>query len=132
MTLKIGALTELVLFLPVVCFVHVFEQTLAEQLYRDKGLLTDYLSLTSCRFCHQGSVNIRREVGRREAMGVRLGDERNPRNSNNFAKQIIWRMKKFLKLQCPENGGLPMELNAQKMKVPAFVKIRHLEPRAMT
>ena len=40
MTLKIGALTKLGLFFPVVCFIHVFDQTLAEQLYRDKGLLT--------------------------------------------------------------------------------------------
>ena len=39
MTLKIGALTKLGLFFPVVCFIHVFDQTLAEQLYRDKGLL---------------------------------------------------------------------------------------------
>ena len=38
-TLKIGALTKLGLFFPVVCFIHVFDQTLAEQLYRDKGLL---------------------------------------------------------------------------------------------
>ena len=28
------------LFFPVVCFIHVFDQTLAEQLYRDKDLLT--------------------------------------------------------------------------------------------
>ena len=32
-TLKIGALTKLGLFFPVVCFIHVFDQTLAEQLY---------------------------------------------------------------------------------------------------
>ena len=38
-TLKIGALTKRGLFFPVVCFIHVFDQTLAEQLYRDKGLL---------------------------------------------------------------------------------------------
>ena len=38
-TQKIGALTKLGLFFPVVCFIHVFDQTLAEQLYRDKGLL---------------------------------------------------------------------------------------------
>ena len=37
-TLKIGALTKLGLFFLVVCFIHVFDQTLAEQLYRDKGL----------------------------------------------------------------------------------------------
>ena len=37
-TLKISALTNLGLFFPVVCFIHVFGQTLAEQLYRDKGL----------------------------------------------------------------------------------------------
>ena len=45
MTLEIGALTKLGLFFPVVCFIHVFDQTLAEQLYRDKGLL-DFVSLT--------------------------------------------------------------------------------------
>ena len=39
MTLKIGALTKLGLFFPVLCFIHVFDQTSAEQLYRDKGLL---------------------------------------------------------------------------------------------
>ena len=33
-----GALTKLGLFFPVVCFIHVFDQTLAEQLYRDKGV----------------------------------------------------------------------------------------------
>ena len=38
-TLKIGALTKLGLFFPVVCFIHVFDQTLAEKLYRDKGYL---------------------------------------------------------------------------------------------
>ena len=44
MTLKLGALTKLGLFFPVVCLIRVFDQTLAEQLYRDKGLLlTDYL-----------------------------------------------------------------------------------------
>ena len=37
-TLKIGVLTKLGLFFPVVCFIYVFGQTLAEQLYRDKGL----------------------------------------------------------------------------------------------
>ena len=36
-TLQIGALTKLGLFFLGVCFIHVFEQTLAEQLYRDKG-----------------------------------------------------------------------------------------------
>ena len=40
MNLKIGAFTKLGLFFPVVCFIHVFDQTLAEQLYRDKGLLS--------------------------------------------------------------------------------------------
>ena len=43
MTLKIGALTKLGLFFPVVCFIYVFDQTLVEQLYRDKGLLLDRL-----------------------------------------------------------------------------------------
>ena len=37
-TLKIGALTKLCLFFPVVCFICVFVQTLLEQLYSDKGL----------------------------------------------------------------------------------------------
>ena len=37
-TLKIGALTKLGLFFLVVCFIHVFDQIVAEQLYRDKGL----------------------------------------------------------------------------------------------
>ena len=37
--MKIGALTKLGLFFPVVCFICVCAQTLAEQLYRDKGLL---------------------------------------------------------------------------------------------
>ena len=40
MTLKISALTKLGLFLPVVSFIRVFDQTLAEQLYRDKDLLS--------------------------------------------------------------------------------------------
>ena len=35
-----GALTKLGLFFPVLCFIRVFDQTLAEQLYRDKGLLS--------------------------------------------------------------------------------------------
>ena len=39
MALKIGALTKLGLFFPVVCFIYVFDQTLAEQLYYHKGLL---------------------------------------------------------------------------------------------
>ena len=38
MTLKIGARTKLGLLFPVVCFINVFDQTAAEQLYRDKGL----------------------------------------------------------------------------------------------
>ena len=38
MTLKIGALTKLGLFFPVLSFIHVFDRTLAEQLYRDEGL----------------------------------------------------------------------------------------------
>ena len=38
-TLKSGALTKLCLFFPVVCFIPVFDQSLVEQLYRDKGLL---------------------------------------------------------------------------------------------
>ena len=33
-TLKIGALTKLGLSFPVVCFIPVFDRTLAEQLYR--------------------------------------------------------------------------------------------------
>ena len=40
MTLKIGALTaKLGLFFSVVCFIYMFNQTLADQLYRDKGLI---------------------------------------------------------------------------------------------
>ena len=48
MTLKIGALSKLGLFFPVVCFSYVFDQTLAGQLYRDKGLFwaCDYLFTT--------------------------------------------------------------------------------------
>ena len=42
MSLKIGARTKLGLFFPVVCFIHVFDQTLTEQLYRDRGLLRTY------------------------------------------------------------------------------------------
>ena len=38
-TLTTGSLTKLGLFFPVLCFIHVFDQTLAEQLYPDKGLL---------------------------------------------------------------------------------------------
>ena len=39
-TLKIGALTKLGLFFPMVCSISVFHQTLAEQVYRDtEGLL---------------------------------------------------------------------------------------------
>ena len=37
-SMKIAAITKLGLFFPVVCFIHVFDQTLAEQLYPDKGL----------------------------------------------------------------------------------------------
>ena len=47
MTLKIGALTKLGLFFPVVCFIHVFDQTLAEQLYRDKDLFKRLVTLVS-------------------------------------------------------------------------------------
>ena len=36
--LKFGALTKLGLFFPVAHFIYVFDQTLAEQLYLDKGL----------------------------------------------------------------------------------------------
>ena len=39
MTLKIGARTKLGLLFPVVCFINVLDQTLAEQMYRDKALL---------------------------------------------------------------------------------------------
>ena len=46
MTLKISALTKLGLFFPVVCFIYVFDQTLAEQLYRDKGPLPWWLGLS--------------------------------------------------------------------------------------
>ena len=35
-----GALTKLGLFFPVVCFIHVFDQTLVKQHYCDKGLLS--------------------------------------------------------------------------------------------
>ena len=45
-TLKIGAFTKLGLFFPVVCFIRVFDQTLAEQLYHDKGLLINLRSRT--------------------------------------------------------------------------------------
>ena len=38
-TLTTGALTKLGLFFQAVCFIYVFDQTLAEQLYHDKGLL---------------------------------------------------------------------------------------------
>ena len=31
---KIGALTKLAFFFPVLCFIHVLDRTLAEQLYR--------------------------------------------------------------------------------------------------
>ena len=42
-------LAKLGLFFPVVCFIHVFDQTLAEQLYRDKGLLLILkCSLSTC------------------------------------------------------------------------------------
>ena len=37
-TLKIGARTKLGLFFAVVRFIYVFDQTLAEQLHRDKSL----------------------------------------------------------------------------------------------
>ena len=50
-TLKLGALTKLGLFFPVVCFIHVFDQTLAEQLYRDKGLLDPFRSLKGRLLC---------------------------------------------------------------------------------
>ena len=39
MTPKIGTLTKVGLVFPGLCFIHAFDQTLAEQLYRDKGLL---------------------------------------------------------------------------------------------
>ena len=39
-SLKHGALTKLGLFFPVVCFLHVFDQSLVEQLYRDKDLFS--------------------------------------------------------------------------------------------
>ena len=48
-TLKIGALTKLSLFFPVVCFIYVFEQTLAEQLYHDKGLYEIFFLFRSWR-----------------------------------------------------------------------------------
>ena len=42
MTLNIGALTKLGLLFPVMCFIHVFAQTLAEHLYCDKGLIRNF------------------------------------------------------------------------------------------
>ena len=47
--LKIGAFTKLGLFFPVLCFIYVFDQTLAEQLYRDKGLFHDNVLNYKCR-----------------------------------------------------------------------------------
>ena len=52
MTLKIGALTKLGLFFPVTCFIYVFDQTLAEQLCRDKGLFS--IKVKSVRLCAAG------------------------------------------------------------------------------
>ena len=46
MTLKIGALSKLGLFFPGVCFIYAFDQTLAEQLYSDKGLYSSRLQLS--------------------------------------------------------------------------------------
>ena len=48
-TLKIGAFTKLGSFFPVVCFIHVFDQTLAEQLYLDKDLLYGILTSTKTK-----------------------------------------------------------------------------------
>ena len=48
-TLKIGGLTKLGLFFPVVSFIHVFNQTSMEQLYCDKGLLAEQTN-TYCIF----------------------------------------------------------------------------------
>ena len=42
-TLKIGTLSRLGLLFPVVRFIYLFDQTLAEQLYRDKGLLRVFM-----------------------------------------------------------------------------------------
>ena len=50
LTLIIGALTKLGLFFPVVCFIQVFDQTLAEQLYCDKGLQLQLLKF-GCLLC---------------------------------------------------------------------------------
>ena len=49
-TLKIGALTKLGLFFSLVCFIHVFDQTLAEHLYHDKGLLMYQSPITVCQW----------------------------------------------------------------------------------
>ena len=43
MTLKFGALTKLGSFFPVVYFIHVFDQNLAEKLNREKGLFHELL-----------------------------------------------------------------------------------------
>ena len=49
-TLKIGALTKLGLFFPVVFFIYAFDQTSAQQLYRDKGLYRESTSALSLHF----------------------------------------------------------------------------------
>ena len=66
-TLKIGALTEHGLFFSVVFFIHVFDQTLAEQLYREKCLFWEYQhSSISAHFTlHVRHFFIRTEIERR-------------------------------------------------------------------
>ena len=57
---KISALTKLGLFFPVVCFICVFDQTSAEQLYRDKGLYDCGKSLFShlTSHSHKGDLTV--------------------------------------------------------------------------
>ena len=55
-TLKSGALTKLGLIYPVVCFIHVCDQTLAEQLYHDKGLLKLTANHTASPYTSQGCL----------------------------------------------------------------------------
>ena len=45
------ALTKLGLFFPVVCFIPVSDLTLAEKLYRDKGLYRQVRSRDENKFC---------------------------------------------------------------------------------
>ena len=98
MTLKIGALTKLGLFFPVVCFIHMFDQTLAEQLYRDNG--------STRRPSSKNPAKMLSYEGRR---GLRVQKCRSIFSMLVIRKSNLWLLKEFwrvnIRAPCHEFSG---------------------------